>query len=566
MEAELKHKLDAWLTDRQRARTDLFFLCTEVLQYPDLERDVHGPICEHLQQFNGGRDIVSASTGQIIEYQPFTPLWELKGPRKRLILDPRGHLKTTIITIGHSIQWIINYVDVRILISTAIGDQNTKMMNEIRAHFQYSQAFRFLFEEFCPKPSRAGDFGSQEGFTIPNRKRRAMKEPTVSGVSVGNVIASGHYEVIKHSDLVDKENVKTPNQIRTVKSHYGYTIPLLERGPVEEGDDPEGNPGWIDVEGTRYDFSDLYGTIEENEEKLTKEEKPSQFSMSIRSAYKKDGTPLWPTRFPRKELESIRTDPNVGDYLFSCQYLLKPIPPKGGLASKEEIRFIPREYLRKILLRRHVTIDLAGMETDSTGDFTVLNCSGYDKDGRCYLLELRVGRFSPFEVISHIFDMNKKWRPLDFKIEKDAHGRVILPFLTREMAKRQEFPNIHPMVRDTRTSKKQRILGLQPWFQTSNIIIVEDIDHRIELLQEITRFSQTSTYHDDILDTMADQMQNREGGVQYDIYPNTSPKDFEREFPGQKKFQGFDPITKVPMFTGDIPGEGQNWVDPKTGL
>ena len=60
---------------------------------------------------------------------------------------------------------------------------------------------------------------------------------------------------------------------------------------------------------------------------------------------------------------------------------------------------------------------------------------------------------------------------------------------------------------------------MQAWFRAGNIRILEDIASRLEIIQQITRFSLTSHYHDDILDTMADHLQNSDGGVISDINP-----------------------------------------------
>ncbi len=550
-----EEQVNLWLFARQKARTNLFWFLKEVLQYKDIEEEVHGPIIDLLQKFDGGTDTLNKNTGKIIDYTPKVGIWELKGPRKRLFLDPRGHLKTTVITIGHSVQWIINYPDIRILQSMATGDQVTKVIQETLSHFRYNDRFRYLFPDFCPPAKNAKDFGNNESFTVPNRKRKWLKEATVSTCSVGKVVAGGHYEVLKNTDLVDKENVKTPNQVREVKDHFYYLNPLLERGAIAP------YHGWTDVEGTRYDFSDLYGEIIDKEEALPEEKR--SWLIHVRSAELEDGT-LWPTRFPQAELDSILQD--VGDYIFSCQYLQKPIPQGSGLASKDEIRFVYKKILKSLPMRIHMTVDLAGMEQNLTGDFTVLTTAGFDNDGRMNVLDIRCGRYTPFEVIQLLFDLHKLYpKMLDIKIEKDAHMRVLAPFIKREQQKRQQkggrwLPPIIELKRDTRTSKKQRIKGLQPWFKAGIIRFAEDISPRLELMQQILRYSDTSTYHDDILDTLADQMQNRDGGPIADVYPD-APKGEERM---DEKFLGFDKITHEMTWAGQK--ESEQYYDPMTGL
>ncbi|HEX8838736.1 MAG TPA: phage terminase large subunit, partial [Candidatus Acidoferrum sp.] len=458
---------------------------------------------------------------------PVKDIWELDGPRNTLILFPRGHLKTTIITIAHTIQWILNYPNIRILISTATGDQCTKMLREIKGHFQFNKRFRGMFPDYCPPAKKAADFGSMEEFTVPNRTLH-RKEPTVSTCSVGKVIAGAHYEVIKNSDLVDKENVKTPGQIADVISHFGYLNPLLERSAISPFH------GWTDVEGTRYDFGDLYGRL------LA----AGTWRTLVRPRDGEDT--VWPARFPVSELKRIERE--IGPQIFSAQYRNKPVPPEGGLCDPKEIVFLPGTTVRQLMpmLRLHCTIDLHGLEpAKNDNDFTALTVHGFDRDGRMYVVDIRHGRFTPHQVIWHVFDIYSRYPHIvDFKIEKDAHARVLLPFLQREMSKRQRFPIMVPIRRDTHTTKQQRIRGLQSWFKAGIIRFADDLSCKPELILEIMQFpSQSSGVHDDILDTLADAMQNSEGdgGVNYDVCadPYFDPQmQFARDKP-KDRFLGF---------------------------
>ena len=494
---------------RNKCRRSLTYLCKYVLGYTDVhwevDGDVHEDIMQNLQKFPYmAEDVLDK------QYQctiiPNKPMWELPtvipglSTRKTLTLYPRGHLKTSIITIAHTIQWIINYPNVRILISTATGDQCKKMLLEIKSHFQYNREFRHWFPDFCPPAKKAADFGSQEEFTVPNRTIH-RKEPTVSTCSVGKVIAGAHYEVIKNSDLVDKENVKTPGQIADVIAHFGYLNPLLERSEIAP------YHGWIDVEGTRYDFGDLYGKLIET----------GTYRTVVRPRPGEDT--VWPARFPVEELKRIEKE--VGPYIFSCQYKNFPIPPEGGLCDAKDIVFLPRSVINDILpaLRIHCTVDLHGMEpAKNNNDFTVLNVHGFDRNGRMYVLDIRRGRFTPFQVIDQIFDIHARYRVIDFKVEKDAHARVLLPFFQREASKRQRFPMLAAIPRNTHVSKQQRIRGLQPWFKNAIIRFSDDLTCKSDVIQEIMQFpSQSSGVHDDVLDTLADAMTNQEGELNDDV-------------------------------------------------
>ena len=99
----------AWKKARWLCRFDLEYLCTQVLGYVDVSQRVHGGLIASLQQFP------KPTREQFVEndiYEKakwvYKPVYALKdlvmqpGYRRRLILDSRGHLKTTINCQAHS--------------------------------------------------------------------------------------------------------------------------------------------------------------------------------------------------------------------------------------------------------------------------------------------------------------------------------------------------------------------------------------------------------------------------------------------------------------------------------
>jgi predicted phage terminase large subunit-like protein len=535
--------LPIWKEMRQRGRTSLLYLCKAILGYKDVCPQVHGNLIRSLQEFEGGEDEAvgksingKPSPGSFPElingYKPFIPnMWDLEGSRERLILIPRNHLKTSVATIAHTIQWIINYPDVRILLSSGTGDQVKGFLRAIKEHFQTNETFRYFYPEFVPHGKAVKEFGNQEMFTVPCR-RLIRPEPTVNTLSVGSVVAGAHYDVIKHDDMVDKENCRTPEQIQTVKNHYGMLDPLLQR--VEPTDTRRASQcrGWTDVIGTRYDYSDLYGTIIDGHRKTIESGKTSDWHILEQSAIVSGDlsdpehcVTLWPDRFPPSELLRIANDPTRGWPHLSSQYLMNPRSDKDGLLESEnEIVWVPPDAVRKIYayLNLHVTVDLAGMEPStnklSDNDYTVINLHGFGHDGSLYILSILRGRYTPFEVIDLLFKLASVHpRLLDIKVEKEAHARVLLPFLKREMAKRGKYLPIVEIRRDNRTSKQQRIKGLQPWFRNGSIRFADNQPHKLAIIDEIMRFPRYA--HDDILDTIADAMQNRDGGITIEVTP-----------------------------------------------
>lgn len=472
---------------------------------------------------------------QIVSVKPSEPAFvkciSIDSP-DHLYLAGDGFIPThnSTVMMAHYIQWILNYPDIRILLSSGTGSQVAGFLKEIKGHFQYNEMFRWLYPEFCPPDKSAKEFGNQEQFTVPNCRRPNAKEPTVGTVSVGAVVASTHYDVVGNDDVVDKENVRTPEQILSVKSHLGMLWPLVETAPDSDKRQVNYQRGWWYLIGTCYDFSDAYATVQDEEAKKPESEK--SYHIYKQSAILEGDLSnlatcktLWPSRLPASGLKAIADDPLQGYGILSSQYLMNPIPDKAGLVeSPDQIVWVPPDVIKKLYayFSLHVTVDLAGMEPSTNkmadNDYTVINLHGFGTDGTLFILSVLRWRYTPFDVIDILFKLSSLHpRLMDIKIEKEAHARVLLPFLKREMAKRNKYLPLVEIHRDNRTSKQQRIKGLQPWFRNGSIKFADNQPHKLAIINEIMRFPKYA--HDDILDTIADAMQNRDGGVNSDVLP-----------------------------------------------
>lgn len=524
---QARHFCEVFIAKRQRARTDLFWLCNEVLAPPTSKIIVphaHGAIIDHCQRFPGYFEAMHPEQGIVVS-RPLVPMWELAGPRDNLLLVSRGHLKTTIHTVGHAVQWILNYPDVRILICTATGEQAERMVGEIKAHFQFNNRLRFIFPEFCPNAKRAADFGSKTEFTVPNRTRKELKEPTVMTASIGSVMASTHHDVMKCSDVVSEANTKTKGQIQEAKDFFGYLEPLRERGESKDG---RSNVGWKDVEGTIYDFADYYSMILDHEAKLP--EKQRQWHIAKQSCWvnKEKRLTLWPERFPAGELDRILNSPEVGPYIFSSQYELEPVPPGTGLATPEQIQFFPAHLIKQLMPRYRVstTIDVATLDgTNTDGDYCAMVTAGFDGDGRLDVFSIQNGRFSDEQLADLMFLTQRTYpKNMEFRIQKDQISGGFKTFLRREMAKRQAkgdpfwYLNVSYVPIPTNESKTHKIIrNLRGWFALGLIRFADNLTCKQELINQVIRFPRAK--NDDILDALADQMHDAKGEAVSDSIP-----------------------------------------------
>ena len=547
-------EIDRLRNIRWKCRTDLEFLCREVLNYKDINSSVHAPILNAVQKFRLPSyeqaietDIISPGH---IEYGSGTwnKLYDLPGKRRMLLLYSRGTMKTTLNCIAHTIQFILNYPEATFLLFQSTGAKIKDIMREIKYHFQYNEKFRQIFPDYVPQTSRRiREFGNTTQFTVPDdetRTKRVLKyglrmpkEPTVTGMSIEEGTAGKHVDCIKFSDIVEVNTVKTEEQIqRTI-----YAFNMAEKLLVVPN-------SWIDVEGTRYHYDDLYGDII-NKWNGSDDIKPHVTDMMRKKwkivvggiyardyeAYKgKDYVPkytpdeldipfkldeagnyvsIWPERFPVEEMEAEKA---IDPYIFACQRLNDPKQAKDKVIFPLDDVWISRDDFRKINIINHtVTIDTAQTQLQRS-DYSVVCVCAWDGYGRCYVHDIRVGKWEPNELIDHIFDVYAKYRPTKIRIEEDSYVRGLKP----EISRREELKGIClPLEFRSRSNsqgKKDRIRNiLQPIFKGSWIKVIK-FDPNDKLQKQhpfhfllIKQCDQFPLGHDDILDALSDQFMDR---------------------------------------------------------
>jgi hypothetical protein len=472
---------NAW---RLTLQTDLWEL-VKVLYPPPKSywsEKIHRPICDrHFPKKDPSKDIAIQSDD-----------------KQRLYLDPRNHFKTTL-DICDAVQWILCFPDVRILIASGTRDNAIKMLSAVKAHFQYNEVLRAFFPELCPTSKKVEDWGRMEAFTCPARKSKFLREPTCSIASPDATVAGMHYDVLKFDDLVNETNSRTAESLRQVVQWYKLTNPLLE--PY----------GYRDVIGTRYDFSDLYGEIlgddYTDEDSIAKRHKG--YLVTKRSCFNPDGTPIFPERFTPERLERERLE--MGTFNFSAQYLNKPVPSDS---QHFPWPLIEKSFIdRKQLPRERVyftTFDLAISQSSDADRTAIVTCSigvpnpDFNRSPHIYVEHLVVGHLKPLEVVDRLFEIYKRFRPVQVRTEEVGFQRLLEPIIRAESAVRKTHLPLIWIPRDNREAKVARIAGLQPWFERGELHIVSDIMHKEDLVLELVRFPKYR--RDDIVDALSDHM------------------------------------------------------------
>lgn len=201
---------------RLMCRTNLKFLCKEILGMDKWDDVLH----DDLQNF-----------------------LEKSGTHK-LILVPRGHLKSSIVTVGWCIQQILIDPNETILIRNAVWDLSREFLKQISNYLQ-SEILVSIFGVFCQPQS----VWTKEVIEIAQKTDLVDRQPTITTAGLETALTGRHFKTIIDDDLVGQQNVTTKEQIQKVIQVYGDSENLL-------------NPGGKHVIiGTRWANRDLYGHI-----------------------------------------------------------------------------------------------------------------------------------------------------------------------------------------------------------------------------------------------------------------------------------------------------------------
>lgn len=529
---------------RWKARTDLLWLCHNILDFTLVDKEVHGPMIQSLQQFPlPSLDAMYQADkwdGKAWRYIPAgSPYKLLEGPRRRLLLFSRGYFKTTTNTVAHTVQALLCYPQLAMALLFSTDKKAQDILSEgIRNQFRYNQKLRELFPDYCPR-TRISDWGNSESFTLDNRNFVLEKlslpqrvEPSVMSQSIDKSQAGYHFDWIKGSDLVEANNCLTPQQ----RAQISYRVGLLPKLLVKR---PDGLDGWIDVEGTFYHPEDLHMSMVNSWLEQTPEDRT--WSVFIRGVFQRDyrlcapdykkytpedlalpwlldengrRVPTWATAESIDKLEREEKDPLEGGFVFAAQRTLDLKSDKSSMRPfTGSVRWKSKADMAKVpIVYRLTTVDLADTVSVKSNN-SVITTAGVDRMGRVYVEEILRGKWGPDETLDKIFDVFTRKKPHKVVVEDYAYVHGLRPSIERKQAQKLCYPPWHFQTPDRTTKKIQRIVNtLQTPFANGDLWFLEDLvvdveeNRKLKLVVEnefhdCTLFSPGAS--DDVLDTLS---------------------------------------------------------------
>ena len=498
----LSREYKRWL-----CRNDLFFLTCitgheKIAQWGDFYR----PFC----------DDVSLMNWKVVELK-IHPKSEgmlevdFDIPMQRLYLKYRGYYKTTVVTICHTAQLLLNFNNIHVVLCHNKQRTSSDNLVAIKNLFlnrpklsketlemvkrEYGVWSGLTIADLFPECIPDGkEWGSAEKFSLANRTDKQRPEDNIEAVGVDTEITGGHWQVAKKNDLVTEKSVNTEDQIKK-------TLDWDSR--FNKGHFDQLNQPLQDYEGTRYHHVDLYSLLKNNPQIKLSETTIIKDMDKFREG--DDSQIAHPERYNRKDIEDLMNDM----WVFMCQLMLRPEDPEKNQFNKGMIQYfdtIPEGCFNYLL------IDPATAKKKKS-DYTVMLVVSVIviNDKVCKFIRDGIrDKIDSKKRVDTAIELSKKydvkgigWEAIGFQ-ETDC-------FYFEEKRRKEGLRTIATEIKSHATAKEDRIRGLIPeyasgeWYWPEKGKIVRksqfsgkayDLTEQLEL--ELVDFPLSQ--HDDLFD------------------------------------------------------------------
>jgi hypothetical protein len=277
--------------------------------------------------------------------------------------------------------------------------QAEKFLGAVRHYIEFSPDYRLIFPH-VRKTDRQDEPWTQRAITV--HRPYGVRDPTVQALGVGSPIQGARLDLVIVDDVLDFETTRTPDQrSKTLEWLKSKVINRILWG------------GKIIFIGTPWHPQDAMHVLQREGWPTIRE-----------SAYREDGTPLWPAKWwPDRLTERRRI---LGPRVFSRQFLCLARDDAESRFKQEWIDKCKERGRGKMLLTRYegtlpvVTgVDLA-VQQGEHNDQTVIFTAVLHPDGSRQPIDIRSGRWTAPDICKNILDSHIRYRSQLVLVENNA--------------------------------------------------------------------------------------------------------------------------------------------------
>ena len=396
-----------------------------------------------------------------------------------LLMLPRDHLKTTW-TKARIAQLLLQNPNRRI----GLFSQSPRVVRGSLRHIKSIFAqLHPIFPEIIPAPGK--DYHGWEKSTDTQLTMKRDPElgyvpedmPQITALGAGAKVTGLHLDWLFADDIISPETVTTQVQMEKSEEWWAYMQSILEPGAPTT------------MTGTFYHYNDLYN-------KIIKEGQFPKNAIFIRPAIE-NGEILYRTWFTHEMLDKIRK--RQGSYIFSCLYLLNPVPREDQIFPPPQPVFA---HLPKGEYAYYITVDPAPT-TQAYSDETAIVVAAVDKIKTVYIVEANGYKKPGNEIAELLIRKVMQYKPVKVGIEfgLQENLRHIIDSRRSEietLSGRSIGLNILPIPISNKMSKADRVnLTLGSFVRQGKVFIHESCR---QLIQQMDAFTGKGKEQDDVVD------------------------------------------------------------------
>lgn len=260
-------------------------------------------------------------------------------------------------------------------------------------------------------------------------------------------------------------------------------------------------------------------------------------------------TILWPEQWPKDRLVSEYDSYAVQNLLdvYAQEYLNDPIDESSAFFKEENFMESPQhdEWLKRHK-RYYAAVDLA-ITQEARSDYTAIVVGAHDSEGRLEIIHARKGHWDTNDIVENILEVQKRYSPDIFSIEKGALEKAIGPYLELQMRTKGTYVNLNPIA--PTKDKEARARSIQGRMKNGDVYFVKQAPWYPDFAEELKRFPRAK--HDDYVDAFSYL-----GLALNQMIPAPTPEEFEEERRAERRAAVEHALSS--MWEGQTPTGGRN--------
>ena len=433
-------------------------------------------------------------------------LWDLccSADKFVAICAPRGHAKSTIITIVYTLADVLFREREFVVIVADTESQASLFLGQIKQILEDSKHIQELFGLKINEKGLVYEKDTDTDFIIQFSDMTKFRiiakgaEQKLRGMLAGY---GKRPDLVVIDDLLNEELVANKDRRDKLRRWvYGSLIPCRSRDGIIRF---VGTPMNLDDPLESLMPKDNAKTTVVEDLKIWSKRKIGMWKSVKYKAHNHDYSKLlWPARNTKQFFEELKQDfhdqgiPEV----YACEYLCNPIDDSIRYFRRGDFLSMTEED-RKKNKTFYITADLA-ISQKERADYTAIVVGGMDSNGQLHIIQCIRDRLEANDIVTTLLTLQKIYNPIAVGIEDTQITKAIGPYLNRAMQESGTYMNLL-MLKPHRQDKIQRARSIQARMRAGMVKFDKSAEWWLMFEDECMSFPRAK--HDDTVDALSYQ-------------------------------------------------------------